>query len=66
MCVLKLCLRDHKVLTMKISQTINLGSVIINGQNFVSGEQNSSDGRRFVAYNCVRRENTFLFNATWT
>jgi hypothetical protein len=37
-----------------------------NGQNCVSIEQNSSVGRRFAAYSCIRRENTFLLNATWT
>ena len=63
---LEIVSRDYKVFAMKIRQTMNFWNVVINGQNFVSGEQNSSDGRRFVVYVCVRRENTFLFNATWT
>lgn len=63
---LEIVLRDYKVFAMKISQKMNFWSVIVNGQNFASVEQNWSDGRRFVAYNSVRRENTFLFNATWT
>jgi hypothetical protein len=48
---LEIVLRDYKGFVMKLRQTMNFWSLIINGQNFVSGEQNSSDGR--IQERCV-------------